>query len=74
MKVPCGTFEETVDPLIAQGFVPRQGLWVPAVFGPYEGTIPFPALGDKTDDYESSDEYDRKAGDELEEVDEVIHW
>jgi hypothetical protein len=43
------------------------------VFGPYGGTIPFPALGDKADDDESGNENDRKAGDEFEEVEEVVH-
>lgn len=46
---------------------------MPAVFGPYGGTIPFPLLGDKSDDDKGSDKNDRESGDELEEVDEVLH-
>ena len=46
---------------------------MPAVFGPYSGTIPFPALGDKPDDDEGGDQDDREARDELEEVEEVLH-
>ena len=73
-KVPQGTFKETCRPArFPSRFVPRQGLWVPAVFGPYKGysTLPGDRGQFKREERERHD--DGEASHEFKELKEVLH-